>query len=234
MSSSNDSIVNSVENMSQDDLVDLYEKLVKSYRHLKEENEKCKQELHHERLQKKTLISTQNDLQSELDSINYTHQKELQAFTEKSSSTTEHFRKTNQELLADKIQLETDVDELSKQLQDFKIECNELRAKILSHELSPRVSDSFSRNLEIENENLQSMLLELKLKLTETSALNSQNRSRIEELTEKILCLEDNLESKKIDLEEKDDAIETLQEKIHDMTIELALLKTAPDDASKT
>lgn len=229
----NESVVINAGNLSQDDLLEAYKNFGHSYRQLKEEFEKCKQDLHQNRLQKNMLLSTQNDLQHELDSVSSTHQEELEALIEKHCSTVEHLKKKNYELQTDKIQLETDIDELAKQLLDSKADCDELKTKVENHKPATRVSDSFSKSLELENENLQLMLKEMAQKLAEREAQSSEQHLKIEELTEKILCLEDNLDSKKSEIEEKNDAMESLQEKVHEMSVELALLKTAPGDASK-
>lgn len=47
------------------------------------------------------------------------------------------------------------------------------------------------------------------------------------------MCLEDNLEFKKGEIEEKNATIESLQENVQDLTVELAILQKAPEDASK-
>lgn len=233
MASKNDTIVAGVENLSQDDLVDLYHKLAESYRVLKEGNEECKQEFHQQKIQIKILVSSQNHLQNELESINATHDEELQNIIRKNSSVVDHLKITTNELMADKIQLETKVDELNSKLLVIQLEHDKLKTKSLCQRTHTRVSDSFSRNLELENESLQLMLNEVKAKLDEAESESSRKQSRLEEFNEQILCMEDNLESKKSEIEEKNDATEILQEKIHELTVELAMLKTAPDDPSE-
>lgn len=233
MTSNNETIVNNVCNLSQDDLVDEYEKLATSYRQLKEENERRKQELHQERIQKKTLISTQNDLQHELESINTIHQEELRVFHEKTRSTVEFLKQRNHELQNEKIQFESETEELKKELQDSQADYDELRTKLQNFKPPTRLSDSFNRHLESENESLQNELREMKAKLTKTETESRQKHSQITELNEKILCLEDNLESRKSEIGEKNDAIEVLQETLQDLTVELAMLKSAPEDASE-
>lgn len=233
MSSKNDTIVIGVENMSQDGLVDVYDKLAESYRRLKQENEECKQVFHQQKLQVKMLISSQNDLQSELECINATYREDIQEIKRKSSSEIAHLKSRNHDLTIDKIQLETKIDELNSKLLERQKECEELKAEVACQKPNSRVSDSFSRNIELENENLQQMLHEMKAQLNEIELQGSEKQSRLEELTERLHCLEDNLESKKHEIEEKNDAMETFQEKINELTVELAMLKTAPDDASK-
>lgn len=230
MGSINDSIVNDVGNLSQDDLVDVYDKLARSYCLLKAEIDKCKQEIHQERAKNKILLSIQNDLQNELEGINGSHQKELQAIIEKNCSTVELLKQKNHELETDRIRLETDIDEINIKLQDCKAEIEQLKTKLAKP--AQRISDSFNRNLERESETLQLMVKEIRVNLEASEAEISEKRAKIEELTEKVLCLEDNSESRKSEIEEKNDQIESLQYKIIEMTDELAMLKDAPEDNS--
>lgn len=105
--------------------------------------------------------------------------------------------------------------------------------RIAASKPAKRVSDTFSQNLERENEHLQLIVNEMQTNLGESTMLNREKQNIIDELRERVQCLEDNLESKKLEVEEKNDAIETVQEKIQELTLELAMLRSAPEDASK-
>lgn len=113
------------------------------------------------------------------------------------------------------------------------MECDELRIKVATHKPTKRISDTFSKNLERENEHLQLTINEMQANLSDASSQTRSLQNVIEELSEKVLCLEDNLESKKIEIEEKNDAMESVQEKIQELTVELAMLRSAPEDASE-
>jgi chromosome segregation ATPase len=233
MSSKRDTIVPDVDNLPRDDLLDLYEKLAESYRRLKAENEEIKQEVHHHKQQTRILKRSQIDLQSELDGINEVHKQELEVITKANSSTIEGLKTVKQEIESDKLLLESKLDDLSSKLSEQEKENEELRIKIIKQPTKPRISDSFSLNLEVEIESLQRELIEIQQKL-DTSELKSHEKDlEIEELHERMLCLEDNLDSKKTEVEEKNEALEGLQEQLHEMTVEIAMLKSAPDDASK-
>lgn len=233
MGSKRNTIVADVETLAQDDLVDIYKKLADSYRSVKEENDKCKQNLHHQTQQSKMLINSQNDLQNELENINSIHKIELEELTKKNAAAIENSKELNQELISDKNQLEQKVVDLNKVVLDFKKQCDELKARVADLKPAPRVSDGFSRKMEFENENLRIEMQELQAKLSELSMMHSEKIAQIDNLSEKISCLEDNLDSRKIEIEEKNDAIEGMQEKFLELTAELASLKSNPDDASK-
>lgn len=113
------------------------------------------------------------------------------------------------------------------------MECDELRTRVARHKPTKRISDTFSKNLERENEHLQLTINEMQAGLDDATSQACSRQNVIEELSEKLKCLEDNLESKKIEIEEKNDAMESAQEKIQELTIEIAMLQSAPEDASE-
>lgn len=233
MSSKRDTIVADVDSLPRDDLLDLYEKLAESYRRLKQENEENKQTSHYHKNQTKILQRSQIDLQSELDGINEVHKQELEVVVKGNLCAIESLKKAKQEIECDKIYLESKVDDLSCKLSEQEKENEELRERLIKPIPKPRISDSFTLNLEVEIESLQRELTELQGKLHGTAQQNREKDVELEELRERMLCLEDNLESKKAEVEEKNEAMESLQEQLHEMTVEIAMLKSAPDDASK-
>ena len=75
----------------------------------------------------------------------------------------------------------------------------------------------------------------MKEQAEEVTMKYSESASKVEELTERLACVQDNLESKKVELEEKIELLEHLQEKMHEMSSELTLLKNSagPGDNSE-
>lgn len=233
MSKKRDTIVAEVETLPQDDVVDLYQKLADSYTQKKTENEEFKQQIYQISQQSKILASSQIDLQQELESINSVHKEELDEIMRRNVLIVEGLREKNSELLSDKIHLETKVDQLTTNLTDLQKELEDVKQTLLNQTPQTRVSDGFERNLLNENEELKEMLKEMELKWNESKAQSVEQSLYIEEMKERLLCLEDNLETKKTELEEKDDAIEELQEKNQELIVELAILKTSPEDGSE-
>lgn len=231
--SKNDTIVSDVVCLGQDDLVELYEKLAESYKRLKTENEENLQQIHQSKQKLKILVSSQNDFQNEFDSVSVNHRKELEEVVRKNASVVETLKAKNHELESDKVVLESQVLESQEKLQEAQSNCELLKEKLAEQKPRPRISDSFSTNLERENEHLQLIINEYTEKMTELEQKLADKHERLEELNEKILCLEDNFESKKAEVEEKNDTIEGLQEKVQELTVELALLKSNPEDAGK-
>lgn len=233
MGSNNDTIIADVGNLTQEDLVDLYEKLALDYSRIKQENDEIREKFHQSKQQTKMLLASQNDLQNELDSINGAHQEDLAEVTKNNANIVESWKVRNQEVQNEKIQLETKVDELTSKLEESHKLNDDLKLKLSRHKPPPRISDTFLLNLERDNEQLQQMINEMQEKFANHTQQMSEKNEELGELQEKIRCLEDNLESKKADIEEKNDAIEGLQEKFHELSVELAILRSAPEDASE-
>ena len=234
MSSKRDTIIDiNVETYPRDEIIDLYTKLASEYRRLKEESELSKQELHHRKQQTKLLQQSQSDLQNELDGINETYKAETDAIMKINNGIIESLKKSKQEIESDKSLLETKLDVLTKHLNEQELEIKVLRDKIVNKKPAPRISDSFSINLEIEIESLKESQIQVCGKLEGEIKKSQEKNLQIEELRERILCLEDNLESKKSEIEEKNESMESLHEQLNEMTVEIALLKTAPDESSK-
>jgi chromosome segregation ATPase len=211
----------------------LYRKLADSYIAMKEENDKIKQDLHNQKLQAKMLTSSQNDLQLELESISNIHRRELERVEKKNLTTIGQLKEKNLELLAERAQLESKVLELSNLTADLKKQCDELENKMQLMKPVTRVSDGSTLRLELENDNLRQLLNEQQAKLDAAEVQNLERNAAYVELKEKILCLEDNLETKKSEIDEKNDKIECLHEELNDLTVELAVLKNVPEDQSK-
>lgn len=231
MGSKRDTIVADVDKMAQDDVVELYGKLADQYLRVKAENDGFQQEIYNSSQQMKILTSSQQYLQQELESIQASHNDDIERINRKHASVVAELRERNLELESDRNFYENKVEELSSRINELETEIK--NAVIVEKPVAPRVSDGFLANLENENKNFQSSLNDLTEQLQRALAQVSSHSTTIEELKEKLMCLEDNLESKKAEIEEKNDAIEVLQETNNEQALELAMLKTAPDDESE-
>lgn len=226
----NDTVVET-STLTHDDLQDAYEKLAEKYVNLKKENDCLNQKLHQEISQRKVIENTLNDVQSELDSINEINDKRFRDLEKKN----EELKVTNQSLKDDKTMLEGQIDDLIDALDRIKEELKEAKGLLAVRAIKPRVSNTFARSLEIENENLRATVIELKEQIQQLTEQYSECTSRLEELTESNLCLKDNLETKKFELLEKIEMVDHLNEKVHELSTELTLLKNSDssDDTSK-
>lgn len=228
-----ESVVPDIESFPKEDVVDEYEKLAGLYSNLKRELDECKQQLHHEKTQGKVLRSSQNDLQSELESITNAHKKELRDCLKNSGATIEVLREKTRELTKEKSQLESVTEELSKQLVESQKQNDDLRYELTNRKPATRYSDASTKILENELAKLQQVVDETLASEREKTQIIESQRLQIEEFDERLICLKDNLESKKSEIQEKNEAIEALQEKVQEAIEEIATLKASPDDPSK-
>ncbi|XP_070492402.1 putative leucine-rich repeat-containing protein DDB_G0290503 [Chironomus tepperi] len=226
----NDTIVD-ISTLAQDDLHDAYEKLAQKYSELKENNDDLNQKLHQEISHNKVLQNTLSDVQNELDSINEVNSKEKIQIERRN----EELKNKNQNLTMEKIALENKIDDLGVIIDQLNKELKEVRGLLAVKAIKPRVSDTYAKSLEIENENLRTTINEMKEHAEQLTIKYAESASRIEEFTERLACVQDNLESKKVELEEKNEALEHLQEKVHEMSTELTLLRNSagPDDNNR-
>lgn len=234
MSANNDTIINNLNTLTQDDLIEAYDKLANKYLQQKSENDEQKQQIYNQSQQIRTLMMSQNDLQemqSEIDIINEKHKVELEEVTRKYSVTFDGMRKTVNEMENDKVQLEEKINDFVKRLEESNRVCDGLKLELL-RKSKPR--ESFSHEYQLQIEHLQQDLSEMKFSFEESQRAIEKKNFYIEELNEEISCLKDNLESKKIEIEERNDTLDSLQEKVHELTMELSMLRSIPEDDSKS
>lgn len=132
--------------------------------------------------------------------------------------------------MADNEKLETKCSDLEADVEKVEQTLREVINSKSAQQPTSRLSDGNLKKAEYEAtiEELKLKLEESDQKLQEISCLHSRATSKIEELREQNLCLEENLESKKSDLIEKKDLIESLQEQVAELNLELSAYKTSP------
>lgn len=230
MSFQNDTIVD-VSNLTQDDLLDAYEKLAKSYRNVKVELDETTQKLHSQNQQRKVNENLISDLQSELDQLNFINASELQQCEKRS----EEFKAKNSELIMQNQLLEEKIDNFGILITELRSEVESLKGLLTEKTIKPRISDAHTNLLEIENNQLRSRVNDLEFELKDVKEQLADCNEGIEQYREKVKCLEENGESKKAELDEKIEMIDQMQEKINEMTAELFKFSTSTvlDDDSK-
>lgn len=230
MVSQNETIVDTSQ-LTHDDLLDAYEKLAASYRSTKIELDETSQKLHTEIQNRKVHDNLLNDLQSELDQITSAHLEELK----QSEKKLDEIKEKNHQLTMEKESLENKIDDFGVTIKELRLEVESLKGLLSEKTIKPRISDTYSKSLEIENEEFRSRNNDLEIQLQAMKEKFFECQSTIEELQEKIKCMDENIESKKAELEEKNEVIENMQEKMHDLSTELASLRNTSelDDGSE-
>ena len=131
--------------------------------------------------------------------------------------------------------LEDKVNNFDGIISNLNQELDKFRGLLSEKTVKPRVSDTYSKSLEIENDQIRSHNHELEIKLEAANEKICEFEMIIEEHRDKIKCLNENIESKKAELEDKNEVIEHLQEKMHELSSELISLRasSATQDESK-
>lgn len=178
------------------------------------------------------VTSNEAFLQSELETLSSVQETELNKINLKNSSTIEDLKIKNQGLLVSNSSLESKTQSLTKEL--FLLSQELERVKSVQIPVKSRLSEDFSNILQLEQENrdLKCCLAELKEKIELLTKRNSDYEATQADFKESLYCLEENLESKKQEIEEKNYLMEGLQEKYQELSLELTMLKAAPADGS--
>lgn len=231
MALNNDTIVDTTQ-LTHDDLLEAYEKLSSFYRTVKNELDLTSQKLHSEISQRKVLENLVNDFQSELDQANSNQEENLK----QSEKKLEELKEKNLQLAMEKHSLERKIDDFGGTIKDLRHEVEELKGLLSEKTFKPRISDSYSKCLESENEEMRAKNHQNEIQLQELMEKYCECQSMIEDYQEKIKCMDENIESKKIELEDKNEVIEHLQEKMHELSTELATLRNPSvlEDNSKS
>lgn len=234
MNSADCTILKDVSGLETDDLAAEYEKLAKCHQILKNDYENLFQTIHELKRNNKSLKLAQDDVQNELETISSIHAKEFDEQMIKMNATVEELKEKNHKLSKEREFFETKVEELTPQVHEMKLEISELKSKLIEVKPRPRISSgTHSSAVEIENENLQAMVNILQEKIETTTYQITSHETKIDEQKEIIMCLTDCLESKKTELAEKLESIDSLQNRIIELNMEIAICNNTPEDASK-
>lgn len=230
MCANNDTIVNDLSALTHDDLIDSYEKLAESYRHLKNENDQQKQQIHSQIREIRTLSMTQNDfyeLQAEMESMN---ERQRMQVVDTTSNQTDELKRKLSSMEYEMTQLQEKFEVLHGEAKEKDSVIGSLRDDI---KMRSKPRQSFSHEYQMKIEQLTQEIDDLKSNYRNAQYQIEEKNHQIENMNEESTCMRENLQSKKMEIEEKNDLIENLQEKILELTMELSSLRMAPADDSK-
>ncbi|EDV99147.1 protein Spindly [Drosophila grimshawi] len=220
--------------LSIDDIVEEYKILHDRHQQLKERSEDDAQRIHELKRSLDTALAAEKYLTQELEHLSAQAQAACPSADDRMLKELEEVRRKYKSL-----QLEQ---EILQQDYDAKVEeTSTLRAKLESAardlELNATLKANSSHDesasrlsvLELENAELMQKLAEYEdAKVQNTFALAEQEKT-IEVLKDQVSCLEENMRSKRDDLEEKLQLLESAQEQLVDANAKIALLTSAPE-----
>lgn len=230
-------IISDVSALSADDLVTEYNKLANHYRNTKEYVEKCEQELFEVKRNMELSSKREKFLNQELESITEVHEKELIDATNKHNVEINHFRSR----VAQAEQMIADSDaEIERMKEEMDAVSKDLKTKqAIQHDTTENtcvLSDSqleYFGKLEKDQMNILQDLDTLKDKLKETVQQLARKEIELENLQDRFECSQENFRSKSHELDEKCQTVDSLQEKIVELTMALAEYKSGNNESSE-
>ncbi|KXJ74844.1 protein Spindly [Aedes albopictus] len=236
MSAANQTIIADIQSLTGDELAEQYRRLADAYRTLKRAHEDELQASYELRRNYQTASESVTYMSAELESIDSVHKEELAKLKEKYVLTLTGLKDSNADLKQYNSTLEATVDDLQKQTSALKEKIEELEAGSANSESVTGNSTLNSEKeafLERENEELKQAIAEQQEKIDTLMLQLVNSESTVENLKEKIECVEDNLSSKRQELEEIRTLLDSTQEENMRLNGEIAALRSAPQDANK-
>lgn len=227
----NYTIIANPQSLTQDELLDEFEGLSRTYKSLKETHENDLQKIYELKRNNQTLLATESYLSNELETINSVTQNEIESINQKHQIVLDSLRneianlKENQELLESEcIELKQDLEEAKRVDED----------KEKSMEIVSNNNNSVKEHiLEKELFALTTLMEEMQTKFQVISAENTEYAKVIEILRDKVVCVEDTLSGKKAELFETQQILESTQESMMELNSELAIFKNVPEPESE-
>ncbi|XP_065355908.1 protein Spindly [Calliphora vicina] len=222
-------------NFSRDELLEEYCKLFDRFQELRESNEVDTQKIHELRRSLETATAAQAYLSQELEQYTNSDSNDLENDLHKTQADLVEMKKKYGKLEVSFTALQQDYNTLLE--ENTKIAQN-LEESLKRREQQPKevdtqISDEYLQRIQmLENENMDLLqkiedFEERSVRYTLTIAECEKN---MEILRDQIMCLEENLQSKRIDLEEKLQILESTQEQLAEANSKIAMLSAAPEN----
>lgn len=231
----NSIVISDPNSLSRDELIEEYDKLSTAwtaYINEKKINESHKQTIHELKSNLQTAQNAESFLATELDAIQSTYSSIIKEIIDKHQIELENLRKRYDEAKEINLSQENDlasmrdtIEELKLQLQDRPKEANDSADR---QSQCAELYDEIVKLKSTQHELIRSENL-LREKLESAIISKIENENIIVQLEEQCKCLNETLATKRVELEEKDDLYEALQEKVCALSGELASLKNNAD-----
>ncbi|KAH8237535.1 hypothetical protein KR038_004141 [Drosophila bunnanda] len=218
--------------LTVDDIVEEYKLLHHRHQQLKSQSDQDAQRIHELKRNLDTALAAEAYLTQELEQLSSQPQ---QANSGGDSQELEDLRRKYRNLQEEQESLQQDYDQKAEEAKDLK---KQLEAK--ERELSERASLG-SRDLheecaarvnalELENCDLMQKLADYEENSVKITLSVAEKDKTLECLADRVSCLEQNLNCKRDELEEKLQLLESCQEQLVDANAKIALLTSAPEN----
>ncbi|TMW54858.1 hypothetical protein DOY81_000091 [Sarcophaga bullata] len=221
-------------NLTRDELLIEYCKLFDRFQDLREANESDTQKIHELKRSLDTAVAAQSYLSQELEQYSNSDQSNIENELHKTQADLTELKKKYGKLEVSFNTLQQDYNTLLEENSTISKNLEEaLKYKeIVSAKDEPITSEDDALRIQmLENENMDLLqkiegFEERSVRYTLAVAECEKN---IEILRDQITCLEENLQSKRMDLEEKLQILESTQEQLAEANAKIAMLSSTPD-----
>lgn len=222
-----------ISSISYEDLQEEYAKLKERYAQLVLVNEQDTQRIHELRRNLDTATAAELYLSQELEQLSCVRSTEDDALVQKKQNDIDELKKRQSALLAENEDLHQDIADLRAENQRLNEKIKELSQASQTTEVSYRIPKEhieLRERLEEENLVLLAKLDETHGTIVKFTMSLAEKEKHIEILKDQVLCLEENLQSKREEVEEKSQLLESAQEQVVEMNSKIAMLTSCPDN----
>ncbi|XP_017858698.1 PREDICTED: protein Spindly [Drosophila arizonae] len=217
-----------------EDIVEEYKLLHERHERLKERSEEDAQRLHELKRSLDTSLAAERYLTQELEHLSAQTQASGPTPEPRVQQELEELRRKYKNLQLEHETLQQDYDAKVEDVVSLKAKLEsavrdlESFALVKANSVDDEITSRFNA-MELENAELMHKLAEYEeIKVKNTFAIAEQEKT-IEMLKDQIDCLEQNLRSKRDELEEKLQVLESTQEQLVDANAKIAMLSSAPE-----
>ncbi|KAL5281027.1 hypothetical protein ACFFRR_004818 [Megaselia abdita] len=218
-----------------DDLLDEYTKLYKDFMSLRNLREEDIQENYELKRNIKLLQSSSSELQNELEYYmsSSSGRQKSEKISQKLEVELEDLKRKYSENESYVTSLEVNIERLEEEKRELKDQLLELINVVPQEAKIP--NDYLERELAMEKENtlLLEKVDECQMQLNNYMMAVGEREKQIEILKDQVQCLEENYSSKKDELEEKIDLLESAQEQVMELNAKVAMLSATPDEMNR-
>ncbi|XP_023296427.2 protein Spindly [Lucilia cuprina] len=222
-------------NFSRDELLEEYCKLFDRFQDLRESNEADTQKIHELKRSLDTATAAQAYLTQELEQYTNSDSNEIEHDLHKTQAELLDMKKKYGKLEGSFTTLQQDYNALLEENTKIAHDLEESlkRKEHVPKEIDTQITDDYVMRIQaLENENMDLLqkiedFEERSVRYTLTIAECEKN---MEILRDQIMCLEENLQSKRVDLEEKIQILESTQEQLAEANAQIAMMSAAPDN----
>ncbi|KAH8282489.1 hypothetical protein KR054_007896 [Drosophila jambulina] len=218
--------------LSVDDIVEEYKLLHHRHQQLKSQSDQDAQRIHELKRNLDTALAAEAYLTQELEQLSSQPQ---QNNCSGDSQELEDLRRKYRHLQEEQESLQQDYDQKAEEAKDLKkqleakerqlLEQASLSSRDLHEECAARVNA-----LELENSELMHKLADYEENSEKITLSVAEKDKTLECLADRVSCLEQNLNCKRDELEEKLQLLESCQEQLVDANAKIALLTSAPEN----